>query len=39
MTLRPIGGLVSREDLCGALALLVSGLLGVNLRSSGYHCR
>jgi hypothetical protein len=25
--------------LRGALALLVSGLFGVNLRSSGYHCR
>jgi hypothetical protein len=29
----------SREDLCGALALLISGRFGVNLRSSGYQCR
>jgi hypothetical protein len=39
MTMRHIGRLASREDWCGAFALLVSGRLGVNLRSSGYHWR
>jgi hypothetical protein len=33
--MRHIGRSASREALCGALALLVSGSLGVNLCSAG----